>query len=533
MIETPAFSHAAVAAPHRLASDAGRDILLEGGNAIEATVAMAAVIAVVYPHMNGLGGDGFWLIGEPRRATAQPNIRYVEACGYAGQGATLQAYRDKGYDTLPPRGPDAALTVPGVVDGWRAALDLSMSRGGKIPLARLLEPAVRLARDGYPVSPSEALYEPIELPLLREAPGFLDTYTVDGKVPEAGTVRRVPALAATLDQLAHAGLGDFYRGDVGREIAADLERIGAPVVREDLRRYEAKWRKPLSLRLPGVTLFNAPPPTQGLASLLILGAFTRLKVARGEGFEHIHGLIEASKRALLIRDRVCTDFDHLREDPAAYLTPGYLDRLAAGIDMRRASQPKLPPTDGGTVWLGAIGADGLAVSCIQSIYWDYGSGCVLPRTGVLMQNRGLSFSLDPAALNALRPGRRPFHTLNPPLALFDDGRVTSYGAMGGDGQPQFQAQVFTRMSFGMNPAQAIDAPRFIFGRTWGDASQRLRLEERFDPAVLEGLERAGHELLIDKPYSDRLGHAGALVRAVRGTIEAAHDPRSDGGAAGF
>ena len=534
MIETPVFSRGATAAPHQLAADAGRDILIEGGNAIEATVAMAAVIAVVYPHMNGIGGDGFWLIGEPRRATAtESNVRYIEACGFAGTKATLRSYHDKGYDRMPSRGPDAACTVPGAVDGWRAALELSAARGGRVPLGRLLEPAVRFARDGYPVSRSEALYEPMELAGLRAAPSFLDAYTADGKVPAAGDTRRAGALSATLERLAHVGLQDFYRGDVARELAADLERIDAPVTREDFRRYEAKWRKPLSLRLPGCTVFNAPPPTQGLAALVILGVFARLGVKRGESFEHIHALIEASKRALAIRDRVCTDFDHLLADPADYLSPGYLDALAAGIDMRRASAPTLPPSDGGTVWMGAIDGDGLAVSYIQSIYWDYGSGCVLPRTGVLMQNRGLSFSLDPQALNALRPGRRPFHTLNPPLALHDDGRVMPYGAMGGDGQPQFQAQVFSRLGFGMGLADAIDAPRFIVGRTWGDTTQRLRLEGRFDSDVIAVLERAGHEIVVDAPYSDRLGHAGALIRYPKGRIEAAHDPRSDGGSSGF
>ncbi len=533
MTDTPSFSRAAVAAPHQLAADAGRDVLLEGGNAVEATVAMAAAIAVVYPHMNGIGGDAFWLIGEPSRATAGVTVRYVEACGPAGSGASLEGYRAKGYDRIPPRGPDAALTVPGTVDGWRIALDYAASRGGKLPVSRRLEPAIRMARDGYPVSRSEALYEPAELPDLRAAPGFLDTFTVDGKVPAQGELRRVPALAATLEQLAHAGLRDFYRGDVARELAADLERIGAPVHRDDLARYEARWRQPLSLRLPGCTLFNAPPPTQGLASLVILGLFARLGVERGEGFDHIHGLIEASKKALAIRDRVCTDFDRLREDPARYLATDALGGLAATIDRRRATAPSLKPGDGGTIWMGAIDDTGLAVSFIQSVYWEYGSGCVLPRTGVLMQNRGLSFSLDPAALNALAPGRRPFHTLNPPLALFDDGRVMSYGCMGGDGQPQFQAQVFTRVGFGMGLAEAVDAPRFIYGRTWGDAKQSLHLESRFDPDLVRDLEQAGHEVTLGPAYSDALGHAGALLRHPNGRVEATHDPRSDGGPAGF
>jgi gamma-glutamyltranspeptidase len=184
--------------------------------------------------------------------------------------------------------------------------------------------------------------------------------------------------------------------------------------------------------------------------------------------------------------------------------------------------------------MGAIDANGYAVSYIQSTYWEYGSGCVLPRTGVLMQNRGISFSLEPGHVNELKPGRKPFHTLNPAMAAFADGRAMPYGTMGGDGQPQVQAQVFTRYERGMGLAEAIDAPRFVYGRTWGAESGRLNMEDRFDPTLLRALETAGHELAIHpQPYADSFGHAGALVRHPNGRIEAAHDPRSDGGAEGI
>jgi gamma-glutamyltranspeptidase/glutathione hydrolase len=183
--------------------------------------------------------------------------------------------------------------------------------------------------------------------------------------------------------------------------------------------------------------------------------------------------------------------------------------------------------------MGAADASGLAVSYIQSLYWEYGSGCVLPRTGVLMQNRGVSFSLDANARNPLAPGRRPFHTLSPALASFGDGRVMCYGAMGGDGQPQFQAQVFTRYLFGEGLADAIDAPRFLFGRTWASPSRALKIEDRFDPETVARLHSVGHEVEMLGSYDENLGHAGALVRNPDGHIEAVHDPRSDGGAAGI
>jgi gamma-glutamyltranspeptidase/glutathione hydrolase len=185
--------------------------------------------------------------------------------------------------------------------------------------------------------------------------------------------------------------------------------------------------------------------------------------------------------------------------------------------------------------MGAIDGSGLAISFIQSLFWEYGSGVVLPKTGILMQNRGLAFSLDPKALNPLQPGRRPFHTLNCPLAVFDDGRVASYGAMGGDGQPQFQAQVYFRaMRYGLPISEALDRPRFLFGRTWGKPSATLKVENRTDGHLLDRLASLGHEIeVIDKPYADMFGHAGMLVRDTKGRIEADHDPRADGGARGI
>ena len=528
--EARVFARAAVAAPHTAAAEAGCAVLAEGGSAIEAMVAMAAVIAVVYPHMNAIGGDGFWLIRAPNG-----RIGYVEACGPAGTKATPGFYRSRGYDAIPFRGPLAAVTVPGTVGGWALALEMARALGARMPLRDLLSAAIGIAREGYAVSRSEAHGAPNEWEALTKAPGFAETYLVDGAMPPAGAIRRSVALAATLAQLADAGLDDFYRGDIARELGADLDRIGSPVTREDLRRYEARERKPLRIDLPGRVHANSAPPTQGLAALLILGIFERLGAPEDESFAHVHGLIEASKRGLAIRDRVVTDHDALKHDLAGILSPANVAREAAAIDMTRAASLPLPASTGDTVWMGAMDASGVSVSFIQSVYWEYGSGCVSPATGVCLQNRGASFSLDPASVNPLAPGRRPFHTLNPPLAAFDDGRVLSYGAMGGDGQPQFQAQVFTRIHGGMDVAAAIDAPRFLYGRTWGAASlTSLKMENRFDPGLVAQLRAAGHEIDISlHAYHEGFGHAGALLRRANGSIAAAHDPRSDGGAAGF
>jgi gamma-glutamyltranspeptidase/glutathione hydrolase len=519
-----------VAAPHRLAAEAGREVLAEGGNALEAAIATAAAIVVAYPHMNHLGGDGFWLLREP-----SGRVRYIEACGFAGEKATREHYRELGHEKIPERGPLAALTVPGAVGGWMLALEAAKALGGRMPLTRLLEPAERLARSGSPVSHSFAWRFTTERGAEIKAPGFAETFLIDGKPPKQSATLPTGRLPDTFEQLARAGLDDFYRGDIGREIAADLERIGSPLTRADLERYRALKREPLSLRLKVGTVYNAPPPTQGLAALAILGIYERLGVRAAESFEHVHGIVEATKRAFRIRDRVCTDYERLKQDPTSFLLPEALDRETRAIDLKRAAPWPEPAGNGDTVWIGAADEQGLVVSYIQSLFWEFGSGCVLPRTGILMQNRGVSFSLDPHALNSLEPGRRPFHTLVPGLAVLSDGRVLAYGAMGGEGQPQTLAAVFTRhVSHGVPLGEAIDRPRWILGRTWGTTITNLRLESRFSEALIERLKGAGHDIqVLPEAYSEVMGHAGAVTLHPDGTLEGAHDPRSDGGPAGL
>ncbi len=530
MPETPTFAAAAVAAPHHLASSTGRAVLEAGGNAIEAMVAMAATIAVVYPHMNGIGGDGFWLVREP-----SGKVHAIEACGPAGSLATIKRYRDKGFETIHPRGPDAALTVAGAIGGWQAALALAGQLGGRMPVKDLLHEAVGFARDGYPISASEARYWPKDFDNLLTAPGFAETFRASKEPLTEGAIRKPGKLGDTLAHLSTAGLDDFYRGDIARENASDLERLGAPVTRADMEAYRAVMREALSIRLSDCTVYNFPPPTQGLASLLILGIFEHLKVEKAESFAFHHGLIEATKRAFAIRDKVVTDPAFAKHDPAQFLTEAVFAREAAKIDMKRAAAYPLKEGDGDTIWMGAIDASGLAVSYIQSVYWEYGSGCVLPSTGILWQNRGVAFSLDEKAVNPLQPGRKPFHTLNPALAVFGDGRVMSYGTMGGDGQPQFQAQIFSRYRKGASVADAVDAPRWLFGRTWGTSSISLKTENRLDHVLLARLAAAGHMVEeFSEAYADSFGHAGMLVKHPgKGQVEATHDPRSDGAAMGL
>ena len=526
-LHTTGHRQGVVAAPHHSAVEAGRATLAAGGNALEAMVAMAATIAAVYPHMTQIGGDGFWLVHEP-----SGRVRALMAPGRAGANARPELYRE--YETIPSRGPLAALTVPGAISGWMLALEAARAHDARLPLPDLLGPAIRHAKDGYTVTRSQAGLTAEKLGELKDVPGFAQTFLVDGRPPDAGTTLKQPALAATLDHLAHAGLDDYYRGDVAREIAGDLDRVGSPVTRGDLDRCRASLAEPLSVALEAGTLFNTPPPTQGLASLIILALFERLRVSDGEGFDHVHGLIEATKRAFAVRDRVVTDPDRSKQPVDRYLDTRFLDGEALKIDRRKAAHWPSPYGEGDTVWMGAADASGLVVSYIQSLYWEFGSGVVLPATGVLMQNRGASFSLDPSALNALAPGRLPFHTLNPALAVLADGRILAYGAMGGDGQPQTQAALFTRHVRYRAPLErAIDAPRWLLGQTWGSTRTNLRMESRFGDALVERLLSAGHDVeMLPDAYSDVMGHAGAVVLHPDGTLEGGHDPRADGGAAG-
>lgn len=529
MLSTPRAFRGMVTAPHHLAAQAGLRVLREGGNAIEAMIAAAATIPVVYPHMNAIGGDGFWIVAEPGKAPIG-----IDACGAAGAAVTPELYRSKGHAQIPPRGPLAANTVAGTVSGWGLAHAIAQRWGGALPLARLLEDAIEYARNGFPVTASQARFTEEKRTECVEAPGFADVFLDNGKVPAPGARFRQPALAETLQRIAAAGTDDFYRGDLARRIAADLARAGSPITADDLARHQAKGVVPLSLPLKVGTVYNMTPPTQGLASLLILGLFERCGVREADGFAHLHALVECTKLAFRVRDHHVTDPAYMTVTPQSLLEAAAIDALARDFDPKRAAPWPAPPQKGDTIWMGVIDGQGRAASFIQSIYWEFGSAVVLRDTGILWQNRGTSFSLDPTGPQPLKPGRKPFHTLNPAFARLRDGRSVVYGTMGGDGQPQTQAAVFTRYApFGQSPQEAVTAPRWLLGRTWGTAVTRLRLEGRHPPDVVKQLEAAGHDLEVLAPFTDLMGHAGLIAHHSSGLLEGAADPRGDGVVAAF
>ncbi|CAN5359592.1 gamma-glutamyltransferase family protein [soil metagenome] len=509
-----------VTSPHHLASQAGLSVLQDGGSAIEATVAVAATLAVVYPHMTGIGGDGFWLVAEPDGRTWS-----VDACGAAAMTADRSLYG--ALEAIPWRGPLAANTVAGTVSGWAAALDASHS---EMPLARLLRDAIQLAEKGVVVTDGGAQIAATKGPELRDQPGaYADIFEPDRRPIRAGEVLRQRKLAETLILLSRDGLDSFYRGALARSISADLKTLGSPVGLADLSRHKAIKPNPLVVKILGAKLFNTRPPTQGLASLLILALFDKLAAAEPEGFEFVHGLVEATKQAFLCRDAHVGDPEYMELDPQALLDDtAALEAMVAKIDPARALPWPQPASAGDTCWFGAADTQGRVVSCIQSTYFEFGSGLVLPDTGIIWQNRGSSFRLR-GAWNVIEPGRKPFHTLNPALARFDDGRVMAYGTMGGEGQPQTQAAIFARYArYGVELQDAINRPRWLLGKTWGEESVTLKIEDRFALDLYDDLRAAGHDVELVDPLTPMMGHAGALVRHPSGMLEGATDPRSDG-----
>lgn len=512
-------------APHRVAAMAGCDVLKGGGSAIEAMVAAAATIAVAYPHMNGIGGDAFWLIHQPG---ADPVA--ISGAGRAAALATPERYAARGYDAIPARGADAALLVPGAIATWQRALAMLPSH---IPVRDLLATAIGYATDGIATSVSQNQMTRDKRGQLEAVPGFAAQFLPNGEPPAPGDRFRMPALGATLSHLADAGLDAFYRGDIAAAHDRFLREIDAPLRGPDMAAYSAEQANPVSVETSVGTVFEMPPPTQGIATLMILALFDRLGVAQADGFEHVHGMVEAVKHAYRLRNRHLGDPDTMTERVEDWLDPSNLDRLAAAIDRQRAAPWPDPPVEGDTIWMGAADRDGHVVSFIQSLFWEFGSGVTCPATGVIFENRGAGFSLKPGP-NQLAPGKRPFHTLNPALAHLRDGRVMAFGTMGGEGQPQTLSALFSRYAlFGQGLQQSITAPRWLLGKTWGDVDMSLKLESRFDPAVPATLRAAGHNAQVVAAFDQVMGHAGAVVRHPNGTLEAATDPRSDGAALAF
>ena len=527
--------NAMVATPHTLASSAGLDILRAGGSAVDAAIGINAVLAVAYPHMAGVGGDGFWLVAPP-----DGDVRGINASGPAAADADRTFYSAE--RKIPERGPGAALTVPGAVDGWRLAHETH----GELPWTRLFEDAVGLAEDGVPVTATLARWIRRDRDELAADDRAAATFLLDGTPPSAGDRLEQADLAASLSAIADEGARGFYEGDIAEAFCAGLGE-GSPLHPDDFAAYRAEWVEPLSIDYRGYTAHGLPPNTQGLTALQLLGLLDGFDVASwGDGTPaYYHHLTEATKVAFADRDAWITDPDSLDIPTGDLLAPDYLDERRELISASRAADgydpgiaPPTPSNEGSpggdTCYFTVVDESGLAVSAIQSIYFDFGAGVVAGDTGIVPQNRGAYFSLDPGSANALERGKRPFHTLIPAMLTKDGEPWLCYGTMGGEGQPQTQAALVTRLvDFGDDVQRAIEAPRWLYGRTWGAEDRSLSLEKRVSDGVIRDLEARGHDVSIARSYDETMGHAQAIRIHDNGTLEGGADPRGDGSALGF
>jgi gamma-glutamyltranspeptidase len=532
----------AVATPHHLASSAGLGILREGGSAVDAAIAANAVLCVTYPHMAGLGGDAFLLV-----APAEGPVRAINGSGPAAAGADRERYRDVvDGDEIPSRGPLAALTVPGAVDAWRLAHD----EHGKLPWDRLFRDAIHHAGEGVAVSRSVADWSADDEAELTEHGTAGDAYLVDRRAGREGERFRIPGLAATFERLATQGpRAGFYEGETADRLGRACEEAGSPLRADDLAAFEAEWVEPLRGGYRGATVWQLPPNTQGFAALQLLGMLEAYDVpAWGDvSADLIHHAAEIVKLAFADRDEWLTDPRYVDAPLDRLLSADYLAERRQLIDPERAavmeqvepgirfgSSARRSP-EGDTIYLCAVDDDGLAVSLIESIYHDFGSMFVPDGTGVLLQNRGSFFSLDDDHANRLEPGKRTFHTLIPAMLTDDAGRPQlAYGTMGGEGQPQTQMMLLLRLlDLGLDVQQALEQPRWLMGRTWGDPSQELSLEGRVPDGVVRELVRRGQPVTMLPDWDDNTGHAQAIRIHPDGYLEAGADPRGDGLAIGW
>jgi gamma-glutamyltranspeptidase/glutathione hydrolase len=513
-----------ICTPDARATEAGMNILRAGGTAIDAAMAAGAVLSVVYPHMTGLGGDSLWLLSDGQQ------VDTILGLGQAG-------HRLPDAGAISMHGPASTATTAGALRGWSMAHDWSIHRwGSRLTWPDLLEQAIAFARGGYQVSGNQAFWQKQRQELIRGLPDLTNLCCdAQGKLLAEGTRVTRPELATTLEHLARAGMADFYEGEMATALAEGFSRLGNGLTRDDLARTEAWHSRPLSIRYRSGTLYNFPPPSQGLYTLSALNALNLLNLESLEngGADYLHYLVEAIKAQLKQRNWQLCDPTRGTLDTRQLLSQERAADNFAEIDPKIATpwQEEGRPAD--TVWLSASDASGRTACLMQSLFHDFGSGCMVGDTGILWLNRAASFNPDPTHANAWAPGKRPAHTLNPSAYLADDGRQFYFGTQGGDGQPQTQLVLATQLVDFRQPIDhALLASRFLQGRSFFGSSENLKLEQNIAPAVGQSLAERGHNIEWIPELSPFTGLAGVVAVHSDGRREAMHDPRGEGTALG-
>lgn len=520
-------TNAAVVSGHPIATAAGHEVLRKGGNAVDAAVTMAGVLAVVRPHMNGIGGDAFGLFYDAETRT----VEALNGSGRSGKLATPEFIQNAGLEEMPQSGA-LAVTVPGALSAWQEALN----RFGTITLEEALQPAIHYAEEGFPVSPT--LYRDLSPIVDRLNEAGQEIYTTDtGEVVQIGERLRNPALAQTLSRIARNGTGEFYGGAIGDQLATFIEEEGGHLRSGDFANHSAGWGNTISKTYLGMDVHVHPPNSQGIALLLQLGMAAQfdLESMGHNNAEYIHTLVELKKLAFADRDRWVADYDRNPAPIEKLLDDGYLSERASLVTGRAAesvtpgftdrSDAEPASGDGDTVYLMVVDEDGNAVSWIQSLFSSFGSKLVEPETGIVLQNRGGGFTLEEGHPNRIAPEKRPFHTLTPAMVTDEAGElVLTMGTPGGHGQTQSKIQVLHNLFlFGMHPQEAVEAARYR-----GQSGRRVALENRVPRDVRRQLTAMGHDLQIREGWTSLFGGFQMIwVDRENGVLRTGADPRRE------
>ena len=526
--------NAMAATSQPLATQVALDIMQEGGNAIDAAIAANAVLGLVEPTGNGIGGDLFAIVWDAE----SEKLYGLNASGRSPKSLSLEYFKENGYESIPPRGV-LPLSVPGAVDGWFELHD----RFGQLDMENVLQPAINYAESGFPVTEVIAYYMGRNAAVLADQPGFADVFMKDGDVPEKGERFKNPDLANTYKLLANEGRDAFYKGKIARTIDAFVEKHGGFLSYEDLAEHESTWVNPVSTNYRGYDLWELPPNTQGIAAQQILNILEQYDIS-SMGFdspEYIHHFVEAKKLAFEDRAKYYSDPAFNDVPVEGLLDKGYAKERAKLINPEKAGrsyEPGKPPTEGDTIYLTTADKDGNMVSLIQSNYRGMGSGVTPTGLGFVLQNRGELFALDANHRNVFEPGKRPFHTIIPAFVTKDGKPLMSYGVMGGATQPQMHAQILINMiDFSMNLQEAGDAPRILHtgssqptGSVMSDGGV-VSLENGFSKNTRRELIKMGHTLQeAVGPYG---GYQAIWKDHEQDVYIGASESRKDGHAAGY
>lgn len=516
-------SHAVITTPQADATAAGYAVLKEGGSAIDAMIAAAAMLSVTSPHMVGLGGDALWMLHDGS------DISTIIGIGQAGQRLP-----DSGK--IHYRGEDAIATTAGALASWDAAHRISQSRWqSHLPWSRLIEPAIEKARNGFEVTDSQLFWQAQRPTLYQQYPDLRAMWcNRHGEPLQPGEQLRLPALATSLESISRHGALSFYQGELGHALADGFAKRNLCLTSQDLLATRATEQVPIHISYRNGRLYNVAPPCQGITTLQTMALLNQFPIGtlQNNTTSYFHLMVEAIKLALKQRNRALCDPNYSRLETQVWLSACTMD--AKSINPYKAASWGEPAQPADTAWMAAIDQAGRSASLIQSLFYDWGSACIIGDTGILWQNRAAGFSSLPSHPNAWTSGKRPAHTLNPSLYISDNGERILFGSQGGDGQPQTQAVLATQLiDFNRSIEEALYAPRFLLGRSFFDSADNLKLEAHLDSTVVEQLRAYGHTIEVIPELSPLAGLAGIARISQDGCREAMHDPRGTSLTLGF